>query len=80
MGLNFKTEKSDIWGIQYHPEITYDKMITLIKFRKEKLINNKSFNDETDLISHIQMIEKENKITNKESRMRELKNWLDLIG
>ena len=80
MGLNFKTEKSDIWGIQYHPEITYDKMITLIKFRKEKLINNKSFNDEADLISHIQMIEKENKITNKESRMRELKNWLDLIG
>ena len=80
MGLNFKTEKSDIWGIQYHPEITYDKMITLIKFRKEKLINNKSFNDETDLISHIQMIEKENKITNKEARMRELKNWLDLIG
>ena len=45
-----------------------------------KLINNKSFYDEADLISHVQMIEKENKITNKESRMRELKNWLDLIG
>ena len=80
MALNFKTEKSNIWGIQYHPEITYDKMITLINFRKEKLINNKSFNNEADLNSHIQIIEKENKITNKESRMRELKNWLDLIG
>ena len=80
MGLNFKSEKSNIWGIQYHPEITYDKMITLINFRKEKLINNKSFNDEADLVSHIQMIEKENKITNKDSRMKELKNWLDLIG
>ena len=80
MGLNFKSEKSNIWGIQYHPEITYDKMITLINFRKEKLIDNKSFNNEADLNSHIQIIEKENKITNKESRMRELKNWLDLIG
>ena len=78
--LNFETEFSKIWGIQYHPEITYDKMITLIKFRRERLLENKSFSDERDLESHIKMIENENKITKKESRMRELKNWLDLIA
>ena len=80
MGLNFETEFSKIWGIQYHPEITYEKMITLIKFRRERLLENKSFSDEKDLESHILMIEKEDKITKKESRMRELKNWLDLIA
>ncbi len=79
MALNFETEISKIWGIQYHPEITYDKMITLIRFRRERLLENKSFSDERDLESHIKMIEDENKITKKESRMRELKNWLDLI-
>ena len=80
MGLNFKSEIANVWGIQYHPEITYEKMITLINFRKENLINNKSFNDENDLNSHIKIIEDEIKITNKDLRMKELKNWLDLIG
>ena len=80
MGLNFETEFSKIWGIQYHPEITYEKMITLIKFRRERLLENKSFSDEKDLESHVSMIENEDKITKKESRMRELKNWLDLIA
>ena len=80
MGINFKSELSNIWGIQYHPEITYEKMITLINFRKERLLENKSFSDENDLKSHISMIESEDKITKKDSRMRELKNWLDLIA
>ena len=80
MGLNFKSEIANIWGIQYHPEITYEKMITLINFRKEKLINNKSFNDEDDLNTHIKIIEDEIKITHKELRMKELKNWLDLVS
>ena len=56
MGLNFKTEISDIWGIQYHPEITYEKMVTLINFRKERLLQNKSFNNEEEMISHIEII------------------------
>ena len=80
MGLNFKSKTSNIWGIQYHPEITYDKMVTLIHFRKERLLENKSFLSEKELISQVQMIENENKITDNESRMRELKNWLDLIS
>ena len=37
--IQFKSGNSDIWGLQYHPEISYDKMISLIKFRKERLIN-----------------------------------------
>ena len=80
MGLNFEFETANIWGIQYHPEITYEKMITLINFRKERLLENKSFSDENELNSHIKIIEDEIKITNKNSRMKELKNWLDLIS
>ena len=80
MGIDFKSHLANIWGIQYHPEITYEKMITLINFRKDRLLENKSFNDENDLNSHIKIIEDEIKITNKDSRMRELKNWLNLLA
>ena len=80
MGIDFKSDLSNIWGIQYHPEITYEKMITLINFRKERLLENKSFYDENDLNSHIKIIEDEIKITNKDLRMKELKNWLNLIA
>ena len=79
MGLNFKSELSDIWGIQYHPEITYEKMITLINFRKERLLQNKSFNSEEDMNSHINIIKSKEKISNKDLRMRELRNWLNFI-
>ena len=79
MGINFKCGVSDIWGIQYHPEITYDKMITLIHFRKDRLLNNKAFIDEDEINSHVKMIADENKITNKNNRMKELENWLNKI-
>ena len=78
--INFKSGVSNIWGLQYHPEITYHKMISLIKFRKNKLINSrKCFNDEKEIQEHINFIEKEIKISVKESRMLELKNWLDYL-
>ena len=79
MGINFKCGVSDIWGIQYHPEITYDKMISLIHFRKDRLLNNKAFIDEDEINSHVEMIAEENKITNKNNRMKELENWLNRI-
>ncbi len=79
MGVNFKNGISNIWGIQYHPEITYDKMISLIHFRKDKLLNNKAFTDEEEINSHVKMIAEENKITNKNARMKELENWLNII-
>ena len=79
MGVNFKSTASDIWGIQYHPEITYDKMISLIHFRKERLLNNNAFVDEQEINNHVRMIAEENKVTNKDIRMRELENWLNYL-
>ena len=79
MGVNFKSGVSDIWGIQYHPEITYDKMISLIHFRKDRLLNNKAFVDEQEINNHVAMIAEENKKSNKDFRMRELENWLNYL-
>tara|TARA_A100001011_G_C14318259_1_gene849046 strand:+ start:3241 stop:4032 length:792 start_codon:yes stop_codon:yes gene_type:complete len=79
MGIEFKIGECNIWGIQYHPEITYDKMISLIHFRSEKLLKNKAFIDQAEINKHVEVISKENKIINKDSRMRELGNWLDII-
>ena len=79
MGVNFKSGVSDIWGIQYHPEITYDKMINLIHFRKDRLLNNKAFVDEQEINNHVSMIAEENKKSNKDLRMRELENWLNYL-
>ena len=79
--LNFETGISEIWGLQYHPEITYDKMIRLIKFRKDRLINvRKAFNNEKEIEEHINLIKEENKISEKSSRLRELQNWLNYIS
>jgi len=79
--INFKYGISDIWGLQYHPEITYHKMITLIKFRKERLINvRKCFENEEEVKNHIDIIQKENEISNRESRMLEIKNWLGSLN
>ena len=79
MGLNFKTQVSDIWGIQYHPEITYQKMVSLIHFRKDRLINKGAFKDQNEINSHVSMIEKEINNSEKTSRMRELENWLNYL-
>ena len=80
-GLNFKTGISEIWGLQYHPESTYQKMINIIKFRKNALIKNRNrFKNEEDVNNHINFIEEEIKISEKNSRMLELRNWLNLIN
>ena len=79
MGLNFKTSTSDIWGIQYHPEITYEKMVSLIHFRKERLLNKGAFKDQDEINNHILMIENEIKNTEKISRMKELENWINYL-
>ena len=80
-GLYFNSGISEIWGIQYHPEITYEKMISIIKFRKDRLINQRNrFKNENEVSNHINLIEKEIKISKKNSRMIEIKNWLNLIA
>ena len=80
-GLYFNSGISEIWGIQYHPEITYEKMISIIKFRKDRLINQRNrFKNEEEVNNHINLIEEEIKISEKNSRMVELRNWLNLIS
>ena len=80
-GLNFKTDISEIWGLQYHPEITYEKMVDIIKFRKDALIEKRNrFKNEEEINNHINFIEEEIKISKKDSRMLELRNWLNLIN
>ena len=79
--LYFKVNETKVWGLQYHPEITYEKMISLIEFRKEKLIKlRKVFRDEKDVEKHISLIKTEISISNKEKRMVELKNWLNQLN
>ena len=60
-GLNFKFGNCDVWGLQYHPEITYNKMINLIIFRKDRLIERGAFKDQNHIDDHIKNIEIENK-------------------
>ena len=40
-GLYFEVNKTRVWGLQYHPEITYEKMISLINFRRKRLIEDR---------------------------------------
>ena len=78
--IDFKCGESHIWGLQYHPEITYDKMIDLIRYRKDRLINvRKCFKDENEIENHIRIIEKEKKVSEKKQRTTELKNWLNYL-
>ena len=79
--LYFNVRDTKIWGLQYHPEITYEKMIRLIEFRKEKLIENRrAFKNEEEIKKHILFIKEEIAVSNKAQRMVELKNWLDNIN
>ena len=79
--LYFQINKTRVWGLQYHPEITYDKMISLINFRRKRLIEyRKVFKNENDLENHISFIEKEIQVTVKEKKMLELKNWLQELN
>ena len=79
-GINFKIGNCNIWGLQYHPEITYNKMINLIIFRKKRLLEKGAFKDENEIDNHIKHIEIENNKLDKVSRMRELENWLDYLN
>ena len=55
-------------------------MISLIQFRKDRLIENrKVFKNSSDVEKHINFIKKEISVENKLKRMMELKNWLDQL-
>ena len=79
--LYFEVNQTKIWGLQYHPEITYEKMISLINFRKKRLIETrKVFKNENDIENHVSFIENEILTSDKEKRMLELKNWLKALN
>jgi len=77
--MYFKAGKSEIWGLQYHPEIPYSYMVRLLKHRKKRLLSTKSFNNEEEINQYIDLITKEDLSTNDVSRTLELKNWLDYL-
>ena len=79
-GLNFKINSSNVWGIQYHPEIPYEKMIRLIHFRKERLLEKKVFKSGDEIVTHVKSIEDEISNSNKELRMKELYNWINYLN
>ena len=53
-------------------------MIRLLKHRKKRLIDNKSFNNESELNKHIDLITREDQKTNDNSRTLELKKLVGL--
>ncbi len=79
MALQFNVGRSEIWGLQYHPEIPYNYMIKLIRHRAKGLIDKNFFKDINEVNSHIKVIEKVNNELKDETRTLELKNWLNHI-
>ena len=56
-------------------------MISLIEFRKEKLVETrKAFKSLEDIDNHIDFIKKEIAISDKDKTMMELRNWLNFIN
>jgi len=77
--LHFTVEKSEIWGLQYHPEIPYDYMIKLIKHRSQGLIDKNVFKNQNEINQHINSIEHAKVELKDNVRIQELKNWLDYL-
>jgi len=79
MAIHFKPGKSEVWGLQYHPDYEYHQMISLANARKDRIIKNKQFKDENDFENHMNYIKEEDKKLDFENRTCEVKNWLDFI-
>jgi len=77
--LHFSVENSEIWGLQYHPEIPYDYMIKLIKHRSQILIDRNVFKNQNEINQHIDSIEHAKAELKDGVRLQELKNWLDYL-
>ena len=80
MAIYFKSNQSEIWGLQYHPDYEYWQMVSLTNARKKRLLNNKIFNDEKEFENHVRFIVEEDKKLDFNNRICEVKNWLDLIN
>ena len=80
MALHFNVGKSEIWGLQYHPEIPYDYMINLIKYRSKGMLEKKVFKNKDEIAQHINAIEKAKLELSDDMRTIELKNWLNYLN
>ena len=78
--LHFTVGNAEIWGLQYHPEIPYDYMIKLIKYRSQRLIDKKVFKSHNEINQHIDSIELAKAELKDDMRTRELKNWIDYLN
>ena len=73
-------EDVNLFVISHKGDVLQDKFMNVIKFRKDRLINDrKCFKDEREIQNHINFIEEEIKVSEKNSRMIELKNWLNSL-
>ena len=79
MGIHFKVGNAEVWGLQYHPDYEYQQMISLSNARKDRLLKNNIFTNESQYSTHILNIEKEDKKLDFKNRTCEVKNWLDFI-
>ncbi len=77
--LHFYVGKSEIWGLQYHPEIPYDYMMKLIKHRSKGMIEKNVFKNQEEINEHVESIEKAKLNLSDDSRTIELKNWLNYL-
>ena len=78
--LYFTVGKSEIWGLQYHPEIPYDYMIKLIKHRSKAMIEKNVFKNQNEIDKHINSIEQAKVGLSEDLRTLEIKNWLEYIS
>ena len=79
MGVYFKSENSEVWGLQYHPDYEYWQMINLSNERMGKMIAKEYFKDEETFRKHIDFIKSEEKNLDFKNKTYEIQNWLDII-
>jgi len=77
--LHFYVGESEIWGLQYHPEIPYDYMIKLIKHRSKGMLEKNVFKNQDEINAHVDSIEKAKIDLSDDVRTLELKNWLSYL-
>ena len=71
--------KSEVWGLQYHPEIPYDYMIKLIKHRSKTMLEKNVFKDQEEIDQHVDSIKKAKSNLSEDARTIELRNWIDYL-
>ena len=79
MGVHFKSENSEVWGLQYHPDYEYWQMINLSNERMGKMIAKEYFKNEETFKKHIDFIKSEEKNLDFKNKTYEIQNWLDII-